>query len=136
MRVLELSYREFYNKSGKLTKIFSMLLVDRTGTKIEGVMFGDHAKDYHDLIKANGIYRMSRGQIREESYNVNRGEKYSKYNIIFTRNSVFIPLRDVPLIPYAADSNVMIRDLDKKENLDRQLDTVGILLDIGEERNF
>lgn len=42
-----------------------MTLVDRTGTKIEGVMFGDSAKEYYDLIKKNNVYRMSRGQIRE-----------------------------------------------------------------------
>ena len=47
VRVIEKSYREFNNKAGKLTKIFSMTLVDRTGTKIEGVMFGESAKEYH-----------------------------------------------------------------------------------------
>lgn len=41
-----------------------MTLIDRTGTKIDGVMFGDNAKDYHDLIVLNGVYRISRGQIR------------------------------------------------------------------------
>ena len=79
---------------------------------------------------------MSRGQIREESYNLNRGEKFSKYNITFTRNSVFVPLKDIPIIPYAVDSNVMIAELLKDGNMDRQLDTVGILLNIGEERIF
>ena len=83
-----------------------MLLIDRTGTKIEGVMFGESAKDYHEMIKTDRIYRMSRGQIREENYNVNRGEKFSKYNIVFTKNSVFIPLRDISAIPYAVDSSV------------------------------
>ena len=136
VRVLEKSYREFNNKSGKLTKIFSMTLVDRTGTKIEGVMFGDSAKEYHDMIKVNGIYRMSRGQIREENYNLNRGAKFSKYNIIFTRNSIFVPLRDITVIPYAVDSSVSFSEFLKPSNADRQLDTVGILLDIGEERTF
>lgn len=83
-----------------------MTLVDRTGMKIEGVMFGDNAKEYHELIKTNGVYRMSRGQIREENYNQNRGDKFSRYNITFNKNSVFIPLKDVPLIPRAVDSNV------------------------------
>ena len=136
VRVLEKSYREFNNKSGKLTKIFSMTLVDRTATKIEGVMFGDSAKEYHDMIKVNGIYRMSRGQIREENYNMNRGAKFSKYNITFTRNSIFVPLRDITVIPYAVDSTVSFSELLKPSNADRQLDTVGILLNIGEERTF
>jgi hypothetical protein len=42
-----------------------MVLVDRTAFKIEGVMFGDDAKEYHDLIKLNQVYRISRGQVRE-----------------------------------------------------------------------
>jgi len=58
VRVIEKSYREFNNKAGKLTKIFSMTLVDRTGTKIEGVMFGESAKEYHEMIKKNHIYCM------------------------------------------------------------------------------
>jgi hypothetical protein len=41
-----------------------MTLIDRTGMKIDGVIFGDNAKEYHELIKKNGVYRMSRGQVR------------------------------------------------------------------------
>jgi replication factor A1 len=136
VRVLEKSYREFNNKAGKLTKIFSMQLVDRTGTKIEGVMFGDSAQSYYEMIRANGVYRMSRGQIREEGYNLNRGDKFSKYNIIFTRNSNFVPLRDIPLIPYAVDASLTFPDLLREATLDRQFDIVALLLNIGEERTF
>lgn len=42
-----------------------MVLIDRTGFKIEGIMFGDDAKDYHELIRVNQVYRISRGQVRE-----------------------------------------------------------------------
>jgi hypothetical protein len=136
VRVIEKGYREFNNKSGKLTKLFSMTLVDRTGTKIESVMFGESAKDYHDMIRKNGIYRMSRGQIREENYKVNRGEKFSKYNITFTRNSVFIPLKDIPSIPYALDTSISFREIIEAPDFERQFDIVGILLSIGEERTF
>ena len=60
-----------------------MTLIDRVGMMIEGSMFGDSAKEYHDLIKVNGIYRMSRGQIREDNFNQNQSqdEKISKYTI-------------------------------------------------------
>ncbi len=92
-----------------MIKLFSMTLIDRTGMKIEGVMFGDTAKEYYDLIKLNGVYRMTRGQIREENYNQNRGDKYSRYNITFTKNSIFIPIKDVSLIPRAMDSNVELK---------------------------
>ena len=88
------------------------------------------------MIKADRIYRMSRGQIREESYNINRGEKFSRYNIIFTKNSVFIPLRDIPTIPYATDSSMSFKEFLNPANLEKQLDTIAILLSIGEEKTF
>ena len=85
-----------------------MTLIDRVGMMIEGSMFGDSAKEYHDLIKVNGIYRMSRGQIREDNFNQNQSqdEKISKYTISFTRNSVFVPIADIPQIPRAKNSYV------------------------------
>ncbi len=95
-------------------------------------MFGDSAKEYHELIKTNGVYRMSRGQIREENYNQNRGEKFSKYNIMFNRGSIFIPIADIPIIPRPTDTNVELKDLLSGEwNMERQFDIAGILLDIG-----
>ena len=36
--------------------------------KIGGVMFGDSAREYHDLITEDRVYRMSKGQIKEETY--------------------------------------------------------------------
>lgn len=41
----------FTNKNNKITKIFEMTLIDRTGMKIGGVMFGDDALTYHDMIR-------------------------------------------------------------------------------------
>ena len=34
VRVLDSSYKEFNSKQGKLTKLFNMMLVDKTGLKI------------------------------------------------------------------------------------------------------
>ena len=116
VRVIEKSYREFNNKAGKLTKIFSMTLTDRTGMKIEGVMFGDNAKEYHDLIKVNGVYRISRGQIREDNFKQNRGDKFSRYSINLTKNSIFIPIKDIPQIPRANSSCIELKDLTKGWN--------------------
>lgn len=95
-------------------------------------MFGDNAKHYHELIRVNGIYRMSRGQIREENYNQNKGDKYSRFNIIFNKGSVFIPIKDLPQIPRAQDTNVQLKELLGEWNFDRQFDIAGILLSIGE----
>lgn len=67
--------------------------------KIEGTMFGDNAKEYHDLIKLNHVYRMSRGQVREENYNQSKPKEFSRYNIIFSKNSIFIPVKEVKSIP-------------------------------------
>ena len=55
---------------------------------------------------------------------------------IFTKNSIFIPLKDISAIPYAIDSSVSFNEFLKPSNMDKQLDTVGILLSIGEERTF
>jgi hypothetical protein len=76
-----------------------MTLIDRTSMKIEGVMFGDNAKDFHELIKKGGIYKMSRGQVREDSFQQNSGQRQSRYNIVFNRGSIFVPLKDISCIP-------------------------------------
>jgi len=93
-----------------------MTLTDRIGMKIEGVMFGDNAKEYHDLIKINGVYRISRGQIREDNFRQNRGDKFSRYNINFTKNSIFVPIKDIPLIPRATTSSIELKYLTKEWN--------------------
>lgn len=38
--------------------------MDRTGMKIEGTVFGEYAKDLQKKLTVNGLYRISRGQIR------------------------------------------------------------------------
>ena len=63
--------------------------MDRTGMKIEGTIFGEYAKELSTKLILNGLYRISKGQIREENYRTNKGPKYSKYNINFTQNSEF-----------------------------------------------
>jgi replication factor A1 len=136
VRVIEKSYREFTNKSGKLTKIFNMTLVDRTGIKIDGVMFGDSAKEYHDLIKLNHIYRMSRGQIREENYNQTKRKDYSKYNLIFSKDSVFVPVRELSSIPRAANSDPTLEQIIGENDLEKTYNFSAVLLEIGEERNI
>jgi len=50
---------------------------------------------------------MSKGQIREDNYNQKKKEeKFSRYTINFTKNSVFIPVMDIPYIPRATTSYV------------------------------
>ena len=73
--------------------------MDRTGMKIEGTIFGEYAKELSTKLILNGLYRISKGQIREENYRTNKGPKYSKYNINFTQNSEFKLLHDNTLIP-------------------------------------
>lgn len=132
VRVLEKSYREFNNKSGKLTKIFSMTMVDRTGLKIEGVMFGDSAREYHDLIRQNHIYRLSRAQIREENYNQTKRKDYSKYNLILSRDTVFIPVKDIPSIPRADQSDPTLQQIIAENDFEKAHNFSAILLSIGE----
>jgi len=67
---------------------------------------------------------------------MNRGDKFSKYNITFTKNSIFKPLKDLPSIPYALDTNISFKNILESPDFERQFDIVGILLEIGEERNF
>lgn len=136
VRVIEKSYREFTNKSGKLTKIFSMTMVDRTGMKIDGVMFGDSAKEHHDLIKLHHIYRISRGQIREENYNQTKRKDYSKYNIIFSKESVFVPVCELASIPRASTSDPTLQQIIAENDFERTYNFAAILLEIGEERNI
>jgi hypothetical protein len=136
VRVLEKSYREFNNKSGKLTKIFSMTMVDRTGLKIEGVMFGDSAREYHDLIRQNHIYRLSRAQIREENYNQTKRKDYSKYNLILSRDTVFVPVKDLSSIPRADQSDPTLQQIIAENDFEKAHSFSAILLSIGEERNI
>lgn len=136
VRIIEKSYREFNNKSGKLTKIFSMTMIDRAGIKIDGVMFGDNAKEYHDLIHLNRIYRISRGQIREENYNQTKRKDYSKYNLIFNKDTSFIPVRELSCIPKASNSDPTLQDIISENDLDKINTLSLVLLEIGEERNI
>lgn len=99
-RITDMNYREFISKkNNKFTQILTMELMDRTGMKIEGTVFGDFAKELSEKLTKNGLYKISRGQIREENYNTNKGPKYSRFNISFNQNSVFTPLHDSSLIP-------------------------------------
>jgi len=63
-------------------------------------VFGEHAKELQNTLKVNSLYRISRGQIREENYHTNKGPKYSRYTINFTQNSEFKLLHDTSLIPH------------------------------------
>jgi hypothetical protein len=113
-----------------------MTLIDRTGMKIEGVMFGDNAKEFHDRIKQGHIYRVSRGQMREENYNQSKGKDCSRFNIIFSNSSVFIPVKEISSIPRANQSDITIDDIVSENNFDKIYNFTAILLDIGEERNI
>ena len=44
VRVMNLAYKEFKSKQGKLIKLLTLELVDRTSIKIEATLFGDEAK--------------------------------------------------------------------------------------------
>jgi hypothetical protein len=64
VRVVEVSYKEFRSKQGKMIKLLTLELMDRTGLKIEATLFGDEAKEEHNRIKKGGVYRIARGQIK------------------------------------------------------------------------
>ena len=64
-------------------------LMDITGMRITGAMFGEVAKDFYDSLSEETLYKVSKGQIREDQYNQNKGKNYSRYTIMLTRNSEF-----------------------------------------------
>jgi len=100
-RITDLVYKEFISKkSNKFTQILNIEMMDRSGMKIEGTMFGELAKELSTKLVLNGLYRISRGHIKEENYRTNKGPKYSKYTINFTQNSEFKQLHDNSLIPH------------------------------------
>lgn len=105
-----------------------MVLVDRTGFKIEGVMFGDDAREYHELIKVNHVYRISRGQVREQNFNQAKPRDFSKYNIIFTKNSCFVPIKDIPSIPKFVEIDPTLHEIIAEGNLDKTYTVAVILL--------
>lgn len=97
-------------------------------------MFGDDAKDYHELIRVNQVYRISRGQVREQNFNQAKPRDFSKYNIIFTKNSCFVPIRDIPSIPRFIDPDPTLQEIISQGNVDKTYTVAVILLEIGEER--
>jgi hypothetical protein len=106
--------------------------MDRTGMKIEGTVFGDHAKDLSVKLQLNSLYRISKGQIREENYRTNKGPKYSKYNINFTQSSEFKLLHDNAMIPQFDESQYYsVKQVLSEKDSERQYDLVGILTEVG-----
>ena len=59
---------------------------------------------------------MSRGQVRQETYNQNKGSDFSTYNIIFTKNSIFIPVKDLKYIPRSENSDTTIEQVTYESN--------------------
>lgn len=57
------------------------------GWRITGALFGDSAKQVHDALKEDSIYEVSKGQIREDQFCQNKGKNFSKFTIMFTRQS-------------------------------------------------
>lgn len=133
-----MAYKEFISKkSNKFTQILTVELMDRTGMKIEGTVFGDYAKELSGKLQLNALYRISKGQIREENYRTNKGPKYSKYNINFTQNSEFKLLHDSSMIPQFDESQYYsVKQVLSEKDSERQYDLVGILTEVGEERNM
>jgi hypothetical protein len=137
-RITDMVYKEFISKkSNKFTQILTIELMDRTGMKIEGTVFGDYAKELSSKLQLNALYRISKGQIREENYRTNKGPKHSKYNINFTQNSEFKLLHDSSMIPQFDESQYFsVKQVLSEKDSERQYDLVGILTEVGEERNM
>ena len=74
--------------------------MDISGMKITGAMFGDSAVEFYDALEEDSIYRVSKGQIREDQYNQNKGRNYSRHTIMFTRNSLFVKISNSELLPH------------------------------------
>ena len=64
-------------------------LMDSTGMRITGAMFGDSAQDFYKDLEEDMVYKVSKGQIREDQFNQNKSKHFSRYTIMLTRNSEF-----------------------------------------------
>lgn len=42
---------------------------------------------------------MSKGQVREDQFNQNKGSNFSRHTIMFTRNSLFAKISNSELLP-------------------------------------
>lgn len=92
VRLVKKSYRQFVSKSGmgKLTKVLNVDLMDSTGMKINGALFGEVAKQFYDALREGEVYEVSKGQIKEDQYSHGKGKNFSKYTIMFSRQSEFV----------------------------------------------
>jgi len=65
-----MEYSEFISKkTAKETRVLNVELMDRTGMKISGAFFGESALKFKDELVKDRVYKISQGQLREESYN-------------------------------------------------------------------
>lgn len=87
VRLVKKNYREFISGKGKPTKVLNVELMDSTGCKITGALFGDSAKQHFDALRQNEVYQVSKGQIRQDQYFQSKGKNFSKHTLMFTKQS-------------------------------------------------
>ena len=132
VRVINLAYKEFKSKQGKLIKLLTLELVDRTGIKIEATLFGDEAKQEYQRMKKGYVYRIAKGQIKEHFYSQTLGDGCSKLNIVLFKDSEIVEVKDMLEIPASTETALTLHQVLSDRNYERYYDILVMLLRVGE----
>jgi hypothetical protein len=117
---------------GKHTKILNFEVMDETGTRITGTMFGDDAKPFFESLHESAVYLVSKGQVKEEQFQQNnfRGNQYSQYALMMTGRSEFKVCEGNNLVPQASTTLTEIQEISQNPKIGQLYDVPAILLSI------
>jgi hypothetical protein len=72
-----------------MIKLLNIELIDREGSMITAIFFGDGGKAKYTAIQKGKTYRISRGKISVDSFNKHKRDHESKYSITLNKDSEF-----------------------------------------------
>jgi hypothetical protein len=130
VRIVDTIYREFISKKGKLIKLLTLELIDREGSMISALYFGDGAKAKLSLLQVGNIYRIRKGKIAEDNYNKCKKEKESKFCIYIANETDFSLLDDDVDIPYCPNNWLRLSQMAQSTNHHEIYNLIAILADI------
>jgi hypothetical protein len=74
------------------------------------------------------VYKVSKGQIREDQFNQNKSKNYSRYTLMLTRNSEFRKVPDSSTMTEYKTELTSIHEIYTDPHVNEEYDGVGILV--------
>ena len=129
-RVTQKNDLKTWEKEGRSGCLFSITLIDESGSEIRGTFFNAPASKWHNEIKERGVYYFKGGKVKQAD------KRFSKiphdYEIAFSDNCIVQPVSDVEsrAVPQGHFEFITFDQL--KDCKKDKVDIVGVIQKIGE----